>query len=188
MKDTRNLVFTALMCALCCITTMVIKLPTPTMGYIHPGDGLVLLSGLILEPLPGALAAGLGSMLADLFSGYIAYAPATFVIKALTAAIAGVIFKALSKLWKNNSARWAAVIVGSIFGELFMVMGYFLYEVFLIALSDKEALSQTALTAAIASAGSGIPFNLVQGIFGILIAAVLYPVITKLNANNVHND
>ena len=35
MKNTKKLVIGALMAALTCIATMIIKIPTPTLGYIH---------------------------------------------------------------------------------------------------------------------------------------------------------
>lgn len=59
---TREIVLTALFAALACVATMVIRIPTPaTSGYIHPGDAIVILCGLILGPRYGFLAAGLGS-------------------------------------------------------------------------------------------------------------------------------
>ena len=61
-EKTKKLVLAALMCALTCVATMVIRIPTPTMGYIHPGDALVLPCAFLLGPVPGALAAGIGSM------------------------------------------------------------------------------------------------------------------------------
>ena len=64
---TKKLILSALMAALTCVGTMIIKVPTPTMGYIHPGDGFVLLSGLLLGPLWGALAAGMQGLV---FTGY----------------------------------------------------------------------------------------------------------------------
>ena len=72
---TKKLIFAALFAALTCVATMIIKVPTPTMGYIHPGDSIVLLSGFLLGPLYGGLAAGIGSMFSDLFGGYFSYAP-----------------------------------------------------------------------------------------------------------------
>ena len=89
MKDTKKLVIAALMAAFTCVATMIIKFQTPTFGYIHLGDGLVLLCGIVLGPVTGGLAAGIGSMFADIFSGYITWAPATLIIKALTAFVAG---------------------------------------------------------------------------------------------------
>ena len=58
--------------ALVCTATMVIRIPTPgTNGYIHPGDALVILSGIFLGPVQGLLAAGSGSALADFRGGYL---------------------------------------------------------------------------------------------------------------------
>lgn len=70
------------MASMACVATMVIKIPIPaTGGYINLGDSIVLLSGVVLGPLYGGLAAGLGSALADLLGGYVAFAPATLYIK-----------------------------------------------------------------------------------------------------------
>ena len=49
-------------------------------GYVNLGDCAVPLSAWILGPVYGGVAAGVGSMLADLLSGYAHYAPGTFLI------------------------------------------------------------------------------------------------------------
>lgn len=69
-QNIKKLVVAALLTAMTCIATMIIKFPTPTFGYIHLGDGFVLLCGVVLGPVGGALAAGIGSMFSDIFSGY----------------------------------------------------------------------------------------------------------------------
>ena len=99
MKNkTLRLVMAALLTAMTCVATMVIKIPiTATGGYINLGDCIVLLSGILLGPLYGGLAAGIGSALADLFSGYVAFAPATFLIKGIMAVIVGAFVKDLTK-------------------------------------------------------------------------------------------
>lgn len=173
---TKKIIFTALFAALTCVATMIIKLPTPTMGYIHPGDAIVLLSGLLLGPWYGGFAAGLGSMFADLFSGYLSYAPATFIIKFLTAVIAW----ALAKSLRKALAKIPSVIIAGTVGEAFMVIGYFLFEIFLLAFASGAGLSASSLTAGIASSASGIPFNIVQGIFGVIIATILYPILERI--------
>ena len=48
-------------------------------------------------PLYGFLAAGLGSALADIFSGYAIYAPATFLIKGLMVLAAYCIYNVLNR-------------------------------------------------------------------------------------------
>lgn len=180
MKNTKKMVIAALMAALTCIATMVIKIPTPTMGYIHLGDGLVLLCGILLGPFGGALAAGIGSMFADIFSGYASWAPATLLIKALTAFIAGFLFHRLEHVFKGSRARYLSVLVGGLVGETVMVLGYFLYETGLAAAASGSFNSAT-LAAGIVSSAAGIPFNILQGITGIVISLVLLPVLLKID-------
>lgn len=161
------------MAALTCVGTMIIKVPTPTMGYIHPGDGFVLLSGLLLGPLWGALAAGLGSALSDLIGGYFIYVPATFIIKALTALVAYLVFRGISKVATKTSLP--ALIGSGVAGEAVMVAGYFLFEIFMLAV-----VNQTSLSAGVIASLAGIVPNIIQGIFGVVIATVLYPLLQRL--------
>ena len=87
-NTTQRIVMAAMLVALTTVATMIVKIPSPLKGYINIGDCVVLLAGWSLSPLYGFLAAGIGSALADLFSGYIVYAPATFLIKGLMALMA----------------------------------------------------------------------------------------------------
>lgn len=179
-KSTKKLVTAALMAAFTCVATMIIKLPTPTFGYVHLGDGLVLLCGIVLGPLSGALSAGMGSMFADLFSGYVSFAPATFLIKAFTAGAAGFLFHRLQNRMKASArARCVCVTAGGLIGEAIMVVGYFLYEAG-VAAFGSGGFTQAALYAGIVSSAAGIPFNIVQGVTGIVIALVLLPVLLKI--------
>lgn len=178
-KNVKRLVIAALMTAFTCIATMVIKISTPTFGYIHLGDGLVLLSGITLGPASGAVAAGIGSMLADIFSGYLSWAPATFLIKALTAGIAGLLFRCLRERMTTTLIRNAAVILSGLIGETIMVIGYFLYETGLAAASSG-GFTKAAIAAGAASSATGIPFNIVQGITGVIVCLLLLPVLLKV--------
>ena len=81
----RNLVYTAMLMALCCVATLVIKIPTVTGGYLNAGDIVVVLAALLAGPLYGGVAAGFGSGLADVISGYMSYAPGTLVVKGCAA-------------------------------------------------------------------------------------------------------
>ena len=96
-SNTKKIVMAALMAALTCVATMIIKIPSPLKGYLNLGDCVVLTAGWMLSPLYGFLAAGIGSALADMFSGYIIYAPATFAIKGCMALIAFFGFKYLHR-------------------------------------------------------------------------------------------
>ncbi len=170
---TKIIILTALFAALTFVATSIIKIPTITQGYIHPGDGLVLLSGLLLGPLWGTLAAGVGSALSDILGGYFVYAPATFIIKALSALTAVLIFRALTK--KETKGSILKVIAAGIGGEAVMVFGYFVFEIFMIAI-----VNGTNLTAGLAVATAGIIPNVIQGVVGIAISSLLYPVLHRL--------
>ena len=91
-KKLTTSVTAAMLAALTCIATMVIKVPTiGTNGYVNIGDSVVVLSMWILGNPYGALAAGIGSGLADLISGYGSYVPGTAVIKfAMACGLSGI--------------------------------------------------------------------------------------------------
>ncbi len=171
---TKKMILSALFAALTCVGTMIIKIPTPTLGYIHPGDGFVILSGLLLGPLWGGLAAGIGSALSDLIGGYFIYVPVTFIIKALSAIVAFVSYRAVSKLFKNKSI--ISLIVSGLAAEAIMVAGYFLFEIFMLSV-----VNHTSLIAGVASALAGIIPNVIQGVVGIILSSVLYPLLRRLS-------
>lgn len=150
----------ALLAALTCVATMIIKIPSPLKGYLNLGDCVVLLAGWMLSPTYGFLAAGLGSALADTFSGYVTYVPATFVIKGLMALIAFYGFKLLHSKLGNISSR----IISGIAAEVVMVAGYFIFEGFLYGFGPSLV---------------NIPANVIQGIAGLIIGTILVKVFEK---------
>lgn len=171
---TRRMVMAALLAALTTAATMVIRFPTPTLGYIHLGDGMVLICGILLGPGLGAAAAGIGSMLADLFGGFTAWAPGTFAIKALTALVGGGLYGLFQK--RAHMSTPLRVILCGVPAELVMIAGYFLYEVGMMVLAGS------GLAAAAAAVLAGVPFNVVQGLVGIVVCAVLLPVLSYASA------
>ena len=78
--NTKQLAAAGLMAALVLAGTMLIQVPTPTKGYIHIGDSMVYLCGIMLAPVIERWRPG-GSLLADVFSGYGIYAPPHFLLK-----------------------------------------------------------------------------------------------------------
>lgn len=150
----------ALMAALACVATMIIKIPSPLKGYLNLGDCIVLTAGWLLSPTYGFLAAGLGSALADVFSGYVTYAPATFIIKGLMALVAFYGFKLLNKKIGNLTSR----IISGIVAEIVMILGYFVFEGFLYGFIPSAV---------------NIPANGVQGIAGLIIGVILIKVFEK---------
>ena len=157
---TKKIVMAAMLAALAYVATMIIKIPSPLKGYLNLGDCIVLVAGWMLSPTYGFLAAGLGSALADLFSGYVTYAPATFVIKGLMALIAFYGFKLLHNKIGNLPSR----IITGIFAEIMMILGYFVFEGFLYGFVPSLV---------------NIPANGVQGIAGLIIGVILIKIFEK---------
>ena len=163
MKNkTQKLVMAALLASLCCVATMIVKIPSPMKGYINLGDCVVLLSGWLLSPVYGFLAAGLGSALADLFSGYTVYAPATFMIKGVMALVSFYGFKLLSK----SFSRPVSIIFSGLAAEVLMILGYFVFEGFLYGFAPSAV---------------NIPANALQGAAGLILGAILIKVFRKNN-------
>jgi uncharacterized membrane protein len=170
-NNTKKIVFAALMAALTYVATTIIKIPSPTNGYIHLGDGLVFLSGVLLGPLYGGLAAGIGSMFVDLLSGYTVYVLGTFIIKMLAAMACGFLSKYLVGTVKKIVPR---TIVSSLAGAFIIVIGYFLYESIYIGYGFAAA--------------SGIPGNIAQTVFGIITVTILYPLLKKADISRIINE
>jgi len=121
MNKTRKYIFTALMTALVFVLTFSIKIPVPyTSGYIHLGDSMIYLSSIILGPIWGAFASGVGSMLADIAGGYVHYALPTLIIKALMAFVMGVVLNSENRRsfvasLATTLTIWAGLSAGTYF-------------------------------------------------------------------------
>ena len=161
-SKTKKIILTALMAALACVATMAIKIPSPMKGYLNLGDCIVLLAGWLLPPGYGFLAAGLGSALADVFSGYVTYAPATFLIKGAMATIACACLKTL----RERIGRLPSELFGGFLAETAMVGGYYVFEGFLYGFIPSAV---------------NIPANAIQGIAGIAIGILLIKAIQRLD-------
>ncbi len=156
-SQTKKLVMAALFASLVCVATMIIKIPSPLNGYLNLGDCVVLTAGWMLTPMYGFMAAGLGSAMADLFSGYVVYAPATFVIKGAMALVAFYGFN----LCHKRAGRMVSRIISGIASELIMIFGYFVFEGFLYGFVPSVV---------------NIPANGMQGMAGLVLGIVIIKV------------
>ena len=154
---TKKIVLASLMASLACVATMIIKIPSPLKGYLNLGDCVVLVTGWMLSPTYGFLAAGFGSALADVFSGYVIYAPATFVIKGLMALVAFYGFKSFNKKLGSLSSQ----IISAVVAEIVMILGYFVFEGFMYGFIPSIV---------------NIPANAVQGVAGCIMGVLLMKV------------
>jgi len=160
----RNMVLAALFAALIYVATNLIHIPTPaTNGYVNLGDCMVLLGAFLLGPVYGAAAAAIGSALADLLLGYIAYAPATFLIKGLMAVCAALMFRGL----KHRMSELGAAILGGIAAECIMVLGYFAYEAVFLGYGWAAAAS--------------IVGNCFQAVTGVALGVVFRQILAQIS-------
>lgn len=166
MRNSRSfrIIVTSMFAALVCVSTIFLQIASPAGGYLNLGDALVLMSAYLLGPVFGTAAAGIGSALADLLTGYAYYAPGTLIIKAGIALSASLLLRMTDAKFARlpRPLRLASCAVP---GELFMVAGYLVYA--WVFLGHGPGAIAT------------IPGNLAQGLVGIIIACLLTPVIEK---------
>lgn len=151
----RKMALGAMLAALIFVATSFFKLPVSlTQGYIHLGDGFILLGAFLLGGNAAVVAAALGSALADLLGGYTVYILPTFLIKGAVGAVA---------VWTLAKERpvWLRV-AGLVAAEAVMVLGYFLAEWLVLGYGWAAA------------AGAVIP-NIMQGVSGVVISIALMP-------------
>ena len=161
--STFQIVITALFSALICVTTMLVRIPIPaTGGYANLGDGVILICAFLMNPLNAVIAAGLGSMLADVLAGYMSFAPGTLIIKAGVALIALLVYNWLSKRVKQPIL---AMAIAGVLAEAFMVLGYFAYESIFLGMGMGAA--------------GAIIGNIGQGVVGVLVGCLVAPVLNR---------
>ncbi len=142
----------AVMAALVCVATLIIRIPNPMGGYFNIGDVMVFVAALTFGPIVGGVAGGIGSSLADLI-GFPVFVIPTLFIKGIEGFLAGLI--------SNKKTIFRDVLAVTIAGTE-MIVGYFITEIYLWGIGD--ALLE-------------IPGNIGQiaigGIVGIPIAVIL---------------
>lgn len=165
---TIKLALTGLMTALVTVCVMALPIPIPmTTGYVNLGDGMIFLSVLLLGWKYGAFAGGVGAALADILLGAAAWAPWTLVIKAGMAVILGLSLKLRGKHAVDRAVPLCGII-GMILATAFMTAGYY----------AAEGIMYGNWMAPIV----GIPWNLLQGAVGTVIAWALTTALKKTSA------
>ncbi|MFW9900109.1 MAG: ECF transporter S component [Candidatus Thorarchaeota archaeon] len=119
------------------VVTYWIQIPIPaTGGYINIGDITVMYTALLFGPVIGGIAGGLGPMLADIFTPWIIYAPATLIIKGIEGFLIGLIANPKECEGRVSYRDIIAVLIGGIL----IPLGYFIYEAFILQLGVGVAL------------------------------------------------
>ena len=162
-KTPLKLAVAAVFAALVFVATysFVVSIPA-TSGYFNLGETIIYVVALIFGPLAGALAGGVGAMIADILLAA-QFAPGTLIVKGFEGALVGFVNQKLHKRISRSLSATIAIIVGG----LEMVAGYFIYE-------------QLVLGYPLAAALAEVPFNLVQMIVGLVIAVPVVHAILRV--------
>ncbi|MEQ9715629.1 MAG: ECF transporter S component [Candidatus Asgardarchaeia archaeon] len=95
-NKTLEVAFLAVMTPFVTVLTYMFIFPIPeTHGYFNFGEVGIYIAAALFGPIVGAFAGGVGSMIADIISGYIIYAPATLIIKGTEGLIVGYLVRKL---------------------------------------------------------------------------------------------
>ncbi len=158
--DVKKLTTAGVMAALIFALTS-LKVPNFTGGYVHLGDSLVFFTALLVNPLYGFLAAGIGGAFADIFGGYSQYAIPTFFIKGIMSLI---VYFSYTFMRREGQAtgkrvnRFLAILISSGIASGFMVLAYFAVDWGFYGFGGAIA---------------AVPLNILQGIASTALSAVL---------------
>ncbi len=179
--STRKIVITGLMAALVFIGSYLrIRVPADIVGTssFHLGNIFCALSGILLGPWFGALAAGLGSALFDIVDPlYISECWITFLTKGLYGLMAGLVAR---RTWGYGKAVLAASAGAVTYAIVYLAKNYF-YNGFLLHGLTPEA----ALIAMV----SKLPATIFNAAVAIIFAPILAVAIRKaLKQSNIRLD
>lgn len=141
---TRQIAFTGLMAAMTVIGSWLrVTLPVDIGGnsYFHLGNIMCALSGILLGPWLGGLAAGLGSFIYDLLNpAFISDAWITFLTKGAYGLAAGLVAWSGRKHWGYGKALAAAITGAVTYAALYLAKTYFYSGLLIQGLTPDAAL------------------------------------------------
>jgi len=140
---TKKTVLAALLAALTAVGSGIrITIPLSIAGTtaFHLGNIICALSGILLGPWLGGLAAGLGSAIYDMFNPmYIAEAWLTFLMKGALGLAAGLVAHSTRKEWGYVRATMAALAGSLVYAILYLAKSYF-KGIWIQGLTDHAAV------------------------------------------------
>ena len=176
---TKKIVFAALMAALTVVGSgLRIKIPAGIAGTsaFHLGNIMCALSGILLGPWLGGLAAGLGSAIYDMFDPvYIAECWLTFLMKGTYGVVAGLVFHTGKKEWSYIKATLASVAGAATYAVLYLAKSYFYGGIF------KQGLTHAAAWIVVIEK---IPATVFNAAVALIFAPILAVAINKALKQN----
>lgn len=152
---TFNLILTSMAIALVFVATYLLNIKLPIAangGLVHLGTAMLFIIAILFGPKTGMIAGAVGMGLFDLFGGWTAWAPITFLARGLQGYVVGRI------AWSNgrNGGSKTFNLLATIVSIPLMIGGYYIGESIIFSSWIIPAAS--------------IPGNIAQNVLGVLVA------------------
>jgi uncharacterized membrane protein len=157
----REMVQIALMTAITYLAVSFLNIPNGIGGVVHLGDSIIFATAILFGTRQAVISGAIGMTMFDAFSPYAAWAPYTFVIKAVMALILGLIVNS----GNAKGSSWVKNIIGLLLAGAWGVAGYY----------GAEVIMTGSLYAPVAS----MLGNIIQVTAGGAIAVVLVAALKK---------
>lgn len=165
-KHALKVAVVAVLTAVVVVFTLVIPIPT-TKGYLNLCDVAICFIAFTFGPVSAFLAAGLGTAIADLISGYAQWAPISFIVHG----IEGLLIALIVRKQPLSKMRILLAAIGCV---LTVSLGYFVLSALFIS--------------TVAVAAAEIPPNMIQAgvgvVFGLALSKAIkraYPPVSALS-------
>lgn len=161
---TKDLIETSLLTALVFVSTSFINIKLPILssgGLVHLGNVILFATAILFGKKKGSIAGAIGMSLFDLSSGWVLWAPFTFIVRGIMGYIVGSIAYSNNENGDNFFINILAIFISGIW----MIIGYYITEIILYG----------NLISPIAS----IPGNITQVIVGLVIGLPLAKILKK---------
>ena len=161
----QKIVYIAVLAAIVCVVTL---FRFPLLGSkVHLANAMCLLSGLLMGPVAGGLAAGFGSALYDgLLGGYdFIQCAITFVSKFAMAWVCAKIAFSHGAEARFHGRNIAACIIGALTYVALYMLKTFVYQMFVYGYPMETVLL---------TMGSKLPASLINAVAAMVAAPILY--------------
>lgn len=161
---TKDLIETSLLTALIFVSTAFINIKLPILssgGLVHLGNVALFATAIIFGKKKGAIAGAVGMAIFDLSSGWVLWAPFTFIIRGIMGYLVGAIAYSNNKKGDNILINILAIFISGIW----MIIGYYITEVILYGNLISPITS--------------IPGNITQLVVGLVLGLPLAKIFKK---------
>ena len=166
LTKTKDIVISGLLISMVFVATKFINIRLPISingGLIHLGNTMLFLAAIVFGKRKGAIAGAFGMGLFDVVSGWMAWAPFTFIIRG----IMGYIIGSIAHSNERNGQNLFWNVVGIILSGICMIIGYYITE--------------GALYGNWISPVTSIPGNITQIVIGAIIGLPVASAVKRAN-------